>query len=387
MRLLLLCLALCVSCPAHANSSAHSSKADPTVGGPRATEGKSSDEAEARGGSLGQPDSEVGAGSNRSPNAIPAALTKLEMCRVATSEATTNNLPAHFFANLIQQESGFRPHVVSPAGAQGIAQFMPPVASAYGLANPFDPVAALNASARLLADLVEQFGNLGLAAAAYNAGPKRVRDWMDKRRKLPAETRHYVHKITGHPIEHWATLRRNGSGIFSSNNPCRDLPLIATNQGGYSRVNHGVGPGSVRKVQSVDIAQHQSETKQSSPDRSLKSRFAGFLPTARAAERAQRHRDATPRRFVATPTPIIMVEENVQSRRNLSNEKRPGSLPRPSEFVVGARVPASIKASEAAVLARNEKSARWAKAMSKHRTQLVDAGSPRGPSGKPQRKS
>jgi hypothetical protein len=82
-----------------------------------------------------------------------------------------------------------------------------------------------------------------------------------------------------------------------------------------------------------------------------------------------------------------MVEETVQSRQNLSDEKKRRSLPRPSEFVVGARVPASVKASEAAVLARTKTSARWAKEMSKHRTHLVDAGSARGPSGKPQRKS
>ena len=81
---------------------------------------------------------------------------------------------------------------------------MPRVAASYGLDNPFEPFAALKASARLLSDLLGQFGNLGLAAAAYNAGPKRVQDWMARRRKLPAETRHYVHNITGRPAEQWA---------------------------------------------------------------------------------------------------------------------------------------------------------------------------------------
>src|SRR5215218_9035551 len=129
--------------------------------------------------------------------------SKTELCSTVASVAKANNLPLLFFANLIHQESGFKPHVISPAGAQGIAQFMPRVAASYGLTNPFEPIAALKASGKLLADLVLQFGNLGLAAAAYNAGPKRVLDWMAKRGKLPADTRQYVHSITGYPAEHW----------------------------------------------------------------------------------------------------------------------------------------------------------------------------------------
>ena len=134
----------------------------------------------------------------------PKAFTKSELCHTAASVATANNLPVPFFANLIQQESGFRAHVVSSAGAQGIAQFMPRVAASNGLANPFDPIESLTASGKFVARLVSHFGNLGLAAAAYNAGSQRVHDWMAKRGKLPAETRHYVRKITGIPAEVWA---------------------------------------------------------------------------------------------------------------------------------------------------------------------------------------
>ena len=60
---------------------------------------------------------------------------------------------------------------------------------------------------KFLGELLEQFGNLGLAAAAYNAGPRRVQDWMAKRGRLPDETRNYVRSITGQPAEHWATAR------------------------------------------------------------------------------------------------------------------------------------------------------------------------------------
>ena len=94
--------------------------------------------------------------------------------RHAHRVAESNELPVPFFIRLLFQESGFKPDVVSGAGAQGIAQFMPETAATVGLDNPFDPMQAIAASARLLRNLVRQFGNLGLAAAAYNAGPRRI---------------------------------------------------------------------------------------------------------------------------------------------------------------------------------------------------------------------
>ncbi len=109
-----------------------------------------------------------------------------------------------FFTSLIWQESRFRPRAVSPVGAQGVAQFMPYVASAMGLDNPFNPTEALPTAARLLRTLVNQFnGNFGLAAAAYNYGPTRVVKWFEKKGALPKETRDYVKIITGRPAEDW----------------------------------------------------------------------------------------------------------------------------------------------------------------------------------------
>ena len=315
MRPLLLCLALCVAPPAQANSP---NDMGATTGASSATDAKSSVKAELLpvDDPITEANSGANAGINRSIRASAAALTKAELCESAAAEATANNLPADFFTNLIQQESGFRPHVVSPAGAQGIAQFMPPVASSYGLANPFEPVAALKASARLLADLVEQFGNLGLAAAAYNAGPKRVQDWMNKRRKLPAETRHYVHKITGRPAEHWANLRTNGSEGSLPSGPCDDLPIIASNPiRSASAKRNTVGAAPERETRSVD-AQDQSGAKHRATVRSLKPRFAGNSLAAPATRSYQRQasvrtqsNDKIMSRFIATPTPIIMAEE------------------------------------------------------------------------------
>ena len=74
----------------------------------------------------------------------------------------------------VDAESGFNPFAVSPAGAEGIAQFMPGTASSYGLADPFDPVEAIDAQAHLMSDLIHQFGSPELALAAYNAGPAPV---------------------------------------------------------------------------------------------------------------------------------------------------------------------------------------------------------------------
>jgi hypothetical protein len=388
MRSLLLCLALCVATQAQANSSNDMGATD---GASSATEGKASVEAEALpvDGPIAQANSGANAELNHSNRASAAALTKADLCRTAASEAIANNLPADFFTNLIQQESGFRPNVVSPAGAQGIAQFMPPVASSYGLANPFEPVAALKASARLLADLVVRFGSLGLAAAAYNAGPKRVQDWMNKRRKLPAETRHYVHKITGRPAEQWANLRTNGSGVSLPNTPCDDLPITASNQiRSASAKRNNIGAAPEREVRSENLAQDQSQARQRGIARSSLTAPATESAQRQASVRTQ-FKDKIMSRFVATPTPIIMAEEKTPSRRHMTDEKRRHrSLPRPSEFIVGARVPVAIKASEAAVLSRNKSPVRWAKEMSKNQNRVADAdSSSRGPSSKAQRKS
>ena len=136
-----------------------------------------------------------------------AAPSHEEFCTLLMSAAEENLLPIGFFANLIWQESRFVRTAISSAGALGVAQFMPAVAESVGLRNPFDPREALPASARLLRVLHAQFGNLGLAAAAYNAGPKRVLDWIAKRSRLPQETRNYVLSITGRPAEHWTASR------------------------------------------------------------------------------------------------------------------------------------------------------------------------------------
>jgi hypothetical protein len=84
------------------------------------------------------------------------------------------NVSAALLAGQLMAESGFDPNAGSPMGAQGIAQFMPSTATAYGLANPYDPEEAIDAQAHLMSDLLRQFGDPSLALAAYNAGPAPV---------------------------------------------------------------------------------------------------------------------------------------------------------------------------------------------------------------------
>ena len=125
------------------------------------------------------------------------------ICDVLATAATANDLPVDFFTRLIWQESRFKRDAVSPKGAQGIAQFMPMTARSSGLENPFDPREAIAKSGKLLRELRREFGNLGLAAAAYNAGSGRVHDWLGSQRPLPLETQAYVRIVTGRSVEDW----------------------------------------------------------------------------------------------------------------------------------------------------------------------------------------
>src|SRR5579885_2486132 len=116
-------------------------------------------------------------------------------------QAPSSNAPA------AQPSGSPNAPAVSSKGAQGIAQFMPATADYRGLLDPFDPIEALKNSASYLHDLKNQFGNLGLAAAGYNAGPARVAAWLAGRRPLPAETRNYVAIITGWTVDEWASAK------------------------------------------------------------------------------------------------------------------------------------------------------------------------------------
>ena len=176
----------------------------------------------------GDPTSAQGEPDENRPAEPSASPAPDSICQALATAAAANDLPVAFLTRLIWQESRFKPDAVSRAGAQGVAQFMPATARMRGLEDPFDALQAIPKSAQLLRDLYREFGNLGLAAAAYNAGPRRVRDWLGGRRPLPGETRAYVHIVTGRPAEEWAGGRKDLVQIpVAKDVPCSQVATIS----------------------------------------------------------------------------------------------------------------------------------------------------------------
>lgn len=182
------------------------------------------------------------------PAARPAALSfdAPQICALISDAAARHGLPEPFFARLIWKESRFDTHALSPVGAQGVAQFMPATARIRGLADPWDPRQAIPASASFLADLKAQFGNWGLAAAAYNGGPHRVSRWLARQlRALPYETQNYVLSITSRPVEWFRTPGREVEpNPLEKDKPfveaCASLPVMATRADPVARAPWGV---------------------------------------------------------------------------------------------------------------------------------------------------
>jgi len=176
------------------------------------------------------------------------------ICLILESAATANGLPLEFFARVIWQESRFQPDAVGPVTrsghrAQGIAQFMPYTAEERGLLDPFNPVAALPKAAEFLHELRAEFGNLGLAAAAYNAGPRRVRDYIEGRGGMPAQTRHYVRVITGRTVDDWVNLRgAGGKDVIAKPTSCHQLAALLTKQPSFfvGELERRVSEGKLR---------------------------------------------------------------------------------------------------------------------------------------------
>ena len=159
--------------------------------------------------------------------AAPMESVDEAVCRLIDAAAKAQRLPVELFARLIWRESAFRSRAVSPKGAQGLAQFMPGTALERGLGDPFDPEQAIPHSAGYLADLRRQFGNFGLAAAAYNAGAGRVQAWMAGAGGLPDETRRYVAAITGLSAESWVARGREdaASGDVDHGTSCLEVTV------------------------------------------------------------------------------------------------------------------------------------------------------------------
>ncbi len=144
----------------------------------------------------------LNAGQVKARTLPPMRLPQSPYVGIAQQDAIAAGIPADYFVRQINQESGFNPNAVSPAGAEGIAQFMPGTAAGLGI-NPWDPVQALRAAARLMASYAHRYGgDYAMSLAAYNAGTGAVQhatyvcgsSWMNC---LPSETRNYIYIIMG----------------------------------------------------------------------------------------------------------------------------------------------------------------------------------------------
>jgi hypothetical protein len=132
----------------------------------------------------------------------PMVLPKSQYVAIAEQDAVDAGISPQYFVRQINLESGFNPYAVSPAGAVGIAQFLPGTAAGLGI-NPWDPISALRGAARLMASYASSYGgDYAKALAAYNGGTGTVQyavrvcgaNWLNC---LPWQTRHYIFVVMG----------------------------------------------------------------------------------------------------------------------------------------------------------------------------------------------
>lgn len=229
----------------------------------------------------------------QTPDAGPDAFSKLKrfpalqtkehreryhagICRQIEAAAKAKEIPPAFFARLLWQESRFNANAVSPKGAAGIAQFMPATARERGLDNPFDPVLAIPASADYLRELFDLFGNLGLAAAAYNAGPARVEAWRAGESSLPLETHNFVRIITGLQANDWVAenppkvefILREGVSFLQA---CGEFRIQGPSSG------HGAPNGAPWRPWGVHLITHQNRSTALSIYRTIQNEQPALL--------------------------------------------------------------------------------------------------------------
>lgn len=127
-------------------------------------------------------------------------IAQPELSSMIDDAANKNGVAPSVIREVARQESGFRPCVVSPKGAQGLMQLMPATQDQFKVIDPFNPMASLDAGTKLLKQLLDRYhGDLSLALSAYNAGAGTV----DKAGGIPniAETQHYVSNIMGRIVQ------------------------------------------------------------------------------------------------------------------------------------------------------------------------------------------
>ena len=254
--------------------------------------------------------------------AAPAAMESLDqaVCRTIERSAQAAHLPVDFVTRVIWRESSFRAGVVSRAGAEGIAQFMPTTAAARGLADPFDPEQAIPKAARLLADLRQRFGNLGIAAAAYNAGEGRVSQWLHGQTGLPAETRAYVRLVTGRNADEWIGSGSTSAGPAATEGepaePRSCLTVTAELRRGGGRGEIGAVAAEIFAPWGVQLAGNFSKPLALAAFDRARARYAGVIGDTRpmVIGRLLRSRGTRPFYQIRLPAASRAVAEQLCGR-------------------------------------------------------------------------
>ena len=114
--------------------------------------------------------------TSSAPTAAELATVPSQYQSLVTAASAKYGVPFSLLSAQINQESGWQPSVVSSAGAEGIAQFMPATAASNNV-NPLDPSSAIPGMASLMASYFKEFGSWADALAAYNAGPEAVEEY------------------------------------------------------------------------------------------------------------------------------------------------------------------------------------------------------------------
>jgi hypothetical protein len=167
------------------------------------------------------------------------AYTKQQLVDYLYEVANSYGIDPQIAFKQINQESGFNPNARSPAGAAGIAQFIPETAKRFGLNDPYDPIASLNAWGAYMSELLNQFGyRYDIALAAYNSGENREEyrkafeqeraiNWSVLPQRVQTETRNYVRVILGQSDMAFYTGSENAEiGSPAAENPENDQLTI-----------------------------------------------------------------------------------------------------------------------------------------------------------------
>ena len=166
---------------------------------------------------------------------VNASLNDAQLHQITDSiiqESGNHQIDPYLVASIIFVESRFSPGVVSPRGAKGLMQLTDAVIPSLGISDPFDIAQNIAGGTFFLTELMQQFAELKLALAAYNAGPTRVKKYGT----IPPlkETKKYVAKVIsvyGKFLENEGLDDNKADNQANHDLPIKDLALLKKDSG------------------------------------------------------------------------------------------------------------------------------------------------------------